>query len=473
LPSGCASCPDTPRFDAGLAAAAFDALPVAVYTVDRDGWITSFNTAAEKLWGRRPGVHQIRWCGSAQLYRPDGAPLPIDEAPIVLAVREGREISNAEVVAERTDGIRVPLIAHPSPLRNEAGEVVGGVNLLLDQTDRHRAALKELHLASIVESSHDAIISKDLNSIIATWNAGAEELFGYTAAEAVGQHINLLIPEDRRDEEPRIIERIRRGEKVDHFETQRRRKDGSLVDISLTISPVRDERGRIVGASKIARDVSDRRRAEEQQRLILREMSHRIKNLFSVAASIVTISARTAATPDEMARSVRARLDALTRAQALTRPGLLDVDRNINETTLVQLLATILEPFGGSEDHGQGVAFRLSGQEVLLGGTAITSLSLVFHEFATNAAKYGALSVPGGRVEVEWHLAEGRLVLTWRETGGPALTGPPSHIGFGGTLSQRLIAGQFGGSLDYRWAPEGLSVQVNLDLERLGWKGPG
>src|SRR6202023_4060476 len=128
------------------------------------------------------------------------------------------------------------------------GNLVGAVNVLVDITDRRRAELARSQLAAIVESSEDAIISKDLNGVIQTWNAAAEHLFGYTAEEAVGQPVTMLIPADRQDEEPGILARLRRGERVLHYETVRRRKDGSLGDISLTVSPVRDHSGRIVGA---------------------------------------------------------------------------------------------------------------------------------------------------------------------------------------------------------------------------------
>ena len=131
-------------------------------------------------------------------------------------------------------------------------------------------------LASIVESSDDAIISKDLNGIITSWNRGAERLFGYTAQEMIGQSVLTLIPSDRLDEEPRILEHIRRGEKIDHYETVRRRKDGTLVDISLTVSPLTDAHGQIVGASKIARDISERRMKEEQQRRWNDELEARV-----------------------------------------------------------------------------------------------------------------------------------------------------------------------------------------------------
>jgi PAS domain S-box-containing protein len=127
-------------------------------------------------------------------------------------------------------------------------------------TSGERAALL---LSAIIDSSDDAIISKDLNGVVTSWNKGAERLFGYTAAEMIGQPITILIPIDRQDEEPKILSRLRRGERVDHFQTVRRRKDGELLDISLTISPVRDIDGNIVGASKIARDITQQKRADE------------------------------------------------------------------------------------------------------------------------------------------------------------------------------------------------------------------
>lgn len=131
-------------------------------------------------------------------------------------------------------------------------------------------------LAAIVESSSDAILSKMLDGTITSWNASAERIFGFSAAEAIGQSILILIPEDRIQEEDAILERIRHGERIDDFETVRKRKDGSLVEVSVTISPVRGKRGKILGASKIVRDISERRRLEYRQKLLLREMNHRM-----------------------------------------------------------------------------------------------------------------------------------------------------------------------------------------------------
>ena len=138
------------------------------------------------------------------------------------------------------------------------------------------------------KSSDDAIISKGLDGIITSWNRGAERLFGYTAEEVIGKPVTILIPEDRMNEEPEILERIRRGERIDHYDTVRRRKDGSLIDISLTISPLKDADGRIIGASKIARDITERKRAQEQQKLLVNEMQHRIKNSLATIQAIAT-----------------------------------------------------------------------------------------------------------------------------------------------------------------------------------------
>jgi PAS domain S-box-containing protein len=330
-----------------------------------------------------------------------------------------------------------------------------------------QSALTLQRFASIVESSDDAIVSKNLDGIITSWNRGAQHLFGYTAEETIGKPVTMLIPADHLDEERGILERIRRGERVDPYETVRRRKDGSLVDISLTVSPVRTPEGTIVGASKIARDISERRRAQEQQNLLLREMSHRVKNLLSVAGSLVTLSARSARTPQDMATAVRERLAALTRAQELTRPGLIGTDDEaVQERTLHTLIGTILAPYVNrrSKDHESMI---LIGPDVPIGANAITNVALVLHELATNAAKYGALSAPEGAVHIECSLQNDELLLTWKERGGPSLDGPPDAEGFGSMLARRIVIDHFGGRISHDWARDGLVVHLSVPIERL------
>jgi len=240
-----------------------DALPVAVYATDPQGRITYYNQAAADFWGHEPVLGETYWCGASKLYWADGTLLPHDECPMAVALKTGRPVRGLEAIAERPDGVRVPFIPYPTPIYDASGTLMGAVNMLLDISERKSGERAAQHLAAIVESSDDAIISKDLHGTIVSWNKGAERLFGYTAEEIIGKPVTALMPPERQHEEPGILARIRRGERIDHYETIRQRKDGTLMDVSLTVSPVRDGSGQIVGASKIARDITDQKRAAD------------------------------------------------------------------------------------------------------------------------------------------------------------------------------------------------------------------
>jgi len=196
------------------------------------------------------------------------------------------------------------------------------INVATDITERKQvdAALGESEqrlrwLASIVESSDDAIISKNLDGIITSWNKGAERIFGYTAEEAIGQPITIVIPQDRHDEERSILTRIRRGERIDHFETIRQHKHGSLIVVSLTVSPVKNAEGKIVGASKSARDITEQKRAQQQITTLAREAEHRSKNLLATVQATVHLSQ--AATPEGLKQAIEGRILALAKVHSL------------------------------------------------------------------------------------------------------------------------------------------------------------
>ena len=242
------------------------ALPAAVYTTDERGRITLYNEAAVTLWGREPKVGKDLWCGSWKIYRPDGTPLPLDECPMAVTLREGRPIRGKEIVIERPDGTRRHVLPHPEAMRNAQGMVIGGINMLVDITDRKQAERAMVHLAAIVMSSEDAIISQNLQGIVTSWNGAAERLYGYTAEEMIGQPVSQLIPLALQNEETGNLERIGRGESMDPYETIRLRKDGSAFPISMTVSPLIDLHGKIIGASKIARNITDQKRVEEALR---------------------------------------------------------------------------------------------------------------------------------------------------------------------------------------------------------------
>jgi PAS domain S-box-containing protein len=318
------------------------------------------------------------------------------------------------------------------------------------------------HYEAIIASSEDAIVSKDLAGVILSWNQGASRLFGFTAEEAVGKPVTIIIPPDRLDEEPVILGKIQRGERIEHFETVRQRKDGSLIDISLTISPIRNSSGKIVGASKIARDITELKKARDRQHLLMREMNHRVKNLFALSGSIVGLSARWTKSPRELAEAARARLAALARAHALTFSHGFDEEAD-KPTTLHSLVRTIVAPFDEPEDP----RITLTGIDAEVSGTAVTSLALLLHEFATNAAKYGALSSAKGTVKVVLAEDDDRLLIHWIERGGPPVAAPKAGEGFGGTLSRIAVSDQLGGEITRDWRPEGLTIHLSVPRSRL------
>ncbi|HEY2410757.1 MAG TPA: PAS domain S-box protein [Pirellulaceae bacterium] len=256
-------------------------LPAGAYMCDRNGLITYFNDQAATLWGRKPtlGDPIDRFCGSFKLYLSDGSPIQHQDCWMAKALQTGQDFTGQEIVIERPDGTRRTALAHASPLRNEAGEIVGAVNVLVDITDRDRAEQTQRLLASIVESSDDAIVSKSLTGIIRSWNSGAQRLFGYLPEEVIGKPITIIIPPERQHEEEAILTKLRRGERVDHYDTIRVTKDGRRLDISLTISPIRDANGKVVAVSKVARDITSKKQAEQSLVLLKDELASQLTDL--------------------------------------------------------------------------------------------------------------------------------------------------------------------------------------------------
>ncbi|HZC17289.1 MAG TPA: PAS domain S-box protein [Caulobacteraceae bacterium] len=317
------------------------------------------------------------------------------------------------------------------------------------------------YLAAIVESSHDAILSKNLDGIITSWNQGAERLFGYTAEEMVGQSIIILIPEDRRDEEPSILARLRRGERIDHYETIRRRKDGSLVDISLTVSPIRNAAGVVVGASKVARDITDNRRAMEQMNLILGEVQHRVKNL----ATVIDTLARQSRPDGEPA--VDAFMNVfLGRVHALLWTGELVVASSTRQADLRQVLEKVLQPFA---DPAKASPISIDGPPLSVSEQTAGALALATHELATNGLKYGALKAPNGKVSIRWTVRpkgdRRRVRIEWKETGGEAISAAPRRSGFGSRMIRAAVSREPGGKTELAFEPDGLLCRFEFVIE--------
>ncbi len=244
----------------------------AIVLTDDAGTILTANPAACKMFGR--SEEELRRVGRAALVAP------AEQGRLQAALTERKQHGKVQLELQlvRSDGTKF------------LGEVTSGIfidrdgaprnsSIIRDITERKRAETQLAHLAAIVESSDDAIIGKDLDGIISSWNAGAERLYGYTSAEAVGRSITMLLAPEGGDDLPSLLERVRRGERISHFETQRKTRDGRVIFVSLSISPVRDAKGVIVGASTIARDITDRKQAEQERERLLQQLQTALINV--------------------------------------------------------------------------------------------------------------------------------------------------------------------------------------------------
>ena len=322
----------------------------------------------------------------------------------------------------------------------------------LIERSQAEAALRESEersrwLASIVQFCDDAIVSKTLDGVVVSCNKSAERIFGHSAQEVIGKAATILSPSE---EEPTLLERIRRGERIEHYETLSRRKDGSPVDVSLTISPIKNAEGQVVGASKIARDITERKRSEAQIAILAREAEHRAKNVLATVQATVHLSQSD--TPDGLKCAIQGRLQALANVHALF------VQSRWIGAELHDLVSQELAPYRRDDEARAGIA----GPALLLEPTTAQTIAVALHELATNAAKYGALSVPEGHVQVEWSRAsDGRLVLRWTESGGPPVK-MPTRQGFGTHVIERMIRGQLNGEMRFDWCVEGLACEIIL-----------
>lgn len=252
--------------------------PLAIYTCDKDGYLNFYNQSAVKLWGTMPILGKDLWCGSWKIYYPDGREMLLSECPMARTLREGRAMDNEEITIETPDHIFKRVLVSPRPIFDKENNLIGAHNTLIDISDKVLVESRQAVLSAIVESSDDAIISKDLSGTIISWNAGAQRMFGYTEQEILGKSITKLIPAARLKEEENILKQIRSGNKVDHFETIRVSKFGKDIPISITVSPVKDSYGNIIGASKIARDISEQIEAQN----IIRENARNLELLNSI-----------------------------------------------------------------------------------------------------------------------------------------------------------------------------------------------
>jgi PAS domain S-box-containing protein len=302
-------------------------------------------------------------------------------------------------------------------------------------------------LASIVEHSDDAIVSTNLDGLIATWNKSADWIFGYLSEEVVGRPITILIPPERQHEKDLILERIRHGDRTDHFETICRCKDGHVMDVSMTMSPMRDADGIVVGVSRIARNITERREREEREHLLMREVNHRAKNMLSVVDAI----ARQTATrdPEHFVDHFSERIQALSANQDLL------IKNAWHGVEIEHLVRAQLALFADLI----GYRIMVRGAELRLNAASAQAMGLALHELATNASKYGALSNDTGRVEIGWWTEGETFTMSWTERDGPRVSAPQRR-GFGTVVMREMAERSVDGKVDLEYAPSGVAWRL-------------
>jgi PAS domain S-box-containing protein len=483
-------------------------LPIAVCVCEApSGVIKMYNRRAAGLWGREPqlGDTHERFCGAFRLFSLDGSFLPHAETPMADVLRHGGH-RDQDVVIERPDGTRVTVRVSIAALHDAQGRIVGAVNAFQDITERKLAEEASAYLGAIVASADDAIISKTLEGFITSWNAGAERIFGYPDVEAIGKKITLIIPPERLEEEELILTRLKHGERIEHFETERVTKDGRRIPISLTVSPVRASDGRIIGASKVARDISERKRFEsEREELLRRESSARVQAqranqakdefLAMLAHELrnpvgVIVNALAVLDEDRDVRPDHARARRVIRRQAehlgMLLDDLLDVARitggHIELEREAVDLAIAIEQAVETERHRiegkrQHVAHSLGGEPVTVIGDPVR-LHQIFGNLLNNAWKY---TPPGGSIGITLGVEGDEAIVKIKDSGvgipadklesifelftqaNPTLARTEGGLGIGLTLVKQLVE-LHGGTVEARSEGPGRGAELHVRL---------
>lgn len=437
------------------------ALPAAIHTTDTMGRITYCNKAAIDLWGVSPEVGKDKCSDLGRLYYPDGTLVPIDECPTKKCLTERQAIQGREVVFERPDGRRIPIIPYPAPLTDERGEVVGVVSMKIDISERKQAerALAErnaqldlAHKAARVGSYTYDIVARSMR--ISRASAATYGLAHSTMEISTQQWCARVHRED--------IERLRaehicafkegRRELVDEFRFVR--PGGEIRWIEARSLVAYDDSGRAERMTGVYIDVTERRKTEEYKNLLIAELDHRVKNVLACVAAVAQRSRECSRSADDFLQVVNGRINSLANTHVL-------LSRSRWEGVgLGDLIRSELAP---CMSNGNSL---IEGPEIVVAAEATQPLAMVLHELATNATKYGALSSRCGRVSVCWKRHSNRnarddLALDWHETGGPPIVvpGPP---GYGSSVIRELIPYELGGSVDYVFAPEGVRCRVRI-----------
>jgi PAS domain S-box-containing protein len=449
-----------------------DLLPIATFICDARGTILQYNQHAARIWGRAPQVGQTheQFTDACKYFEVDGSPLPRSILAEVLA--HGQPLRDKELLVQRHDGSRVFVSLNIDPLRSANGELVGAVNCFLDITERKqmddalqhsrlRAREQEQLLAATYEHAAIGISEVSPDGQFLRVNEAICAITGYSREHLLANKLFTHTHPDDADPDREGFRKQIVGQ-LEFYSVEKRfvRLEGRVIWLSVRSSPVRGDDGHLLYLVRVVQDITERKASERRQKLLIDELNHRVKNTLATVQSLASQTARGASTPEAFREGFEGRLIALSKAHdQLTVHHWENAD-------LRELLSGSLAPYAGAGAD----RIVLRGEDVVLRPRAVVTLAMAFHELTTNAAKYGALSVPGGRIEIRWQPVRGDdggrslLKIDWIERDGPPVV-EPQRRGFGSKLIEGSVAAEHGGSARLTFEPTGLRCEIVMPLE--------
>ena len=415
-----------------------------------DSGIVEWNRGAEQLYGysREEAIGQT----SHKLLQTIS---PASPQELLEILKIGKSWTG-ELENRAKDGRRVFVESRHQIIESDGEFLILETNH--DISQRKQSETHTARMAAVAVASHDALFGVTLSGIVESWNPAAERLFGYASSEIIGQHVSILADPSKHEEQREMMNRANGNETVGPYDARRMRKDGTFVDVSIALAPVKSPDGPVLSISVAMHDIGDRKEWEARQRLMTRELAHRIKNSYAVLLGILRSTLRTARDPEDFAEAFSGRLHSLAAAQDV----LTDNDwrgAELGALARHQLSAYVL-------DGDNRVDF--TGPDVNLPPEYAAPLGLIFNELATNATKYGALSVSGGNIQLFWRTERNpdtslKIFLTWRERGGPPV-GNQGSRGFGLSLIEKSLAGA---KVESIFETDGLTCKIEWTLRPL------
>ncbi len=423
--------------------------PIIVWHATRG--IVEWNRGAGQLYGftREEALGRL----SHELLR---SMYPLEIARLMAVLSEFKSWTG-EIEHRAKDGRKIVVESRHQLIESEGESFI--LETSHDITQRKRSEADQARMAAVAGASHDALFGVTLDGRIEAWNGAAEQLFGYSEAEAMGKPISMLAEPGKRQEQAETGARARAGEAVEPFDTRRLRKNRTLVDVSVAVAPVKAPDGSVTALSVVMHDISDRKEWEARQKMMTRELAHRVKNSFAVLQSILRATLKASPDPQHFAEAFSGRLHSLAAAQDIL---------TATDWKFAELQALARHQLSTIAVH-EGDRLTISGPPVFLAAEHSVPLALIFNELATNAIKHGAHSSAHGRIELDWKVEDKEmgaklLILTWRERGGPKVN-LPARRSFGSTLIEQSLPG----AVVERWfEPEGVVCRIELAFMPLG-----